>query len=393
MMTAETIRTFCDALEDEVIALTQELVRIKSYTHGEEDLVRFISSKMKSLGYDEVILDDFGNVVGRIGDGDTTILFDSHCDTVTVNDPDEWITDPFGGEIIDGKIYGRGSVDMKGAIAATIYAGYAVKKLSLHEGKTIYVSCSILEEDVEGEALIYLCEKNNINPDFAVICEPSSLKLALGHRGRAMITINSEGVSAHGSSPELGVNAIYKVKDIIGRIEKLESKLSADNNAGSITLSRIESRAVSLNAVPDQCKLYLDRRLEMGETEKTLGREMDALLEGTEAKWDIFEIIDRTWTGKSVSCKAFFPSWEIKEDHQLTRASIEAFNDATGKEATLFKWNFATNGIATAGILGIPTIGLGPGDPALAHCRDEYCEISEIVGALKFYTSLVKRLV
>ncbi|MCP3890115.1 MAG: YgeY family selenium metabolism-linked hydrolase [Desulfobulbaceae bacterium] len=391
-MTAETVRTFCNSLENEVIAFTQELVRIKSYTHDEEEIVKCISRKMISLGYDEIILDDFGNVAGRIGNGDTTILFDSHCDTVAVNDPEEWITDPFGGEIIDGKIYGRGSVDMKGAIAATIYAGYAIKELSLDEGKTIYVSCSILEEDLEGEALLYLCEKKSINPDFAVICEPSSLKLALGHRGRAMLTINTEGVSAHGSSPELGDNAIYKAQSIIGRIEKLQSKLSADNKAGSVTLSRIESRAVSLNAVPDHCKLYLDRRLEMGETEETVAKEMDALLKETEAQWDIFDITDKTWTGKSVSCKAFFLPWELKNDHPLTRASIEAFNDATGKDATLFKWNFSTNGFATASKLGIPTIGLGPGDPALAHCRDEHCEISEIVEAMKFYTSLVKRV-
>ena len=273
-MTAKTVESFCNALEDDVIAFTQELVRIKSYTHDEENIVRFICEKMKSLGYDDVILDDFGNVAGRIGNGATTILFDSHCDTVEVNDFDDWKSDPFGGEIIDGKIYGRGSVDMKGAIAATIYAAYAIKKLSLCEGKTIYVSCSILEEDIEGEGLLHLCAKNNINPDYVVICEPSSLKLAMGHRGRAMLTISTKGVSAHGSSPELGINAIYKAKTIIGRIEKLQSKLASDNKAGSVTMSRIESKAVSLNAVPDQCKLYLDRRLEMGETETTVANVM-----------------------------------------------------------------------------------------------------------------------
>jgi len=391
-MTATTVESFCSAIEDEVTAFTQELIKIKSYTHDEENIVRFIFVKMKSLGYDEVILDDFGNVAGRIGNGDTTILFDSHCDTVEVNDADDWKTDPFGGEIIDGKIYGRGSVDMKGAIAATIYAGYAIKKLSLCEGKTIYVSCSILEEDMEGEALLHLCAKNNINPDFAVICEPSSLKLALGHRGRAMLTISTQGVSAHGSSPELGINAIYKTKEIIGRIEKLQSKLSADDQAGSVTMSRIESRSVSLNAVPDRCKLYLDRRLELGETETSVAKEMDALIEGTDAKWHIYEMIDRTWTGKSVACKAFFPPWELKKDHRLTRASLKAFNDATGRETSLIKWNFSSNGFATAGKLNIPTIGFGPGNPALAHCRDECCDISEIVNALKFYISLVKRL-
>jgi len=391
-MTTQAIENFCNTLEDEVVSFTQELIRIKSYTHDEEEIVRYIGAKMKSLGYDEVIFDDFGNVAGRIGNGDTTILFDSHCDTVEANDPDEWKADPFGGEIIDGNVYGRGAVDMKGAIAAAVYAGYAMKTLSLCQGKTIYISCSILEEDIEGEALLHLCKKNNLSPNYVVICEPSALKLALGHRGRAMLTIQTEGVSAHGSSPELGVNAIYNAKDIIGRIEKLQSKLSSDSKAGSVTLSRIESNAVSLNAVPDQCKLYLDRRLELGETEISVTNEMDALIEGTQATWDIYEITDKTWTGKPVNSRAFYLPWEIEKDHFLTRACEKTFKDITGREPTLFKWNFSTNGFASASTLKIPTIGFGPGNPALAHCRDEYCDISEIIGALKFYTSLVNNL-
>ncbi len=391
-MATETIENVCNSLEDEVVGFTQELIRIQSTTHNEEKIVRYISEKMKSLDYDEVIIDDFGNVVGRIGNGDTKILFDCHCDTVEVNDPDEWQADPFGGEIIDGKVYGRGAVDMKGAIAAAVYAGYAIKKLSLCKGKSIFISCSILEEDVEGEALLYLCEKNDISPDFVVICEPSALKLALGHRGRAMLTITTEGVSSHGSSPELGVNAIYKTKNIIGRIEALQSSLAADNKSGSVTLSRIESTAVSLNAVPDQCKLYLDRRLEVGETEASVAEEMDALIEGAEATWEIYEIEDKTWTGKSVNCSAFFLPWELKEDHLLTRSSIKAFNEAIGGEPTLFKWNFSTNGFASASKMKIPTIGIGPGNPALAHCRDECCDISQIVQAFKFYTSIVNHL-
>ena len=391
-MTSCSVKKFCSTLEKEVIAFARELVKIKSYTHDEEKIVRYIGEKVQSLGYDEVILDDFGNVTGRIGSGDSVILFDSHCDTVAVTDADNWKADPFGGDIIDGKLYGRGAADMKGAIAAAVYAGYAIKKLSLAEGKTIYVTCSILEEDIEGEALLYLCKKNNIHPDFAVICEPSSLNLALGHRGRAMLTIRTKGVSAHGSSPELGENAIYKTKEIIGRIERLQSRLSADDTAGSVTLSRIESNAASLNAVPDQCLLYLDRRLETGETQAVVAEEMDRLVQGIDATWEIYSLSDRTWTGKSVSCKAFFPPWELPGDHALTQTGIKAFHESTGRQASLIKWNFSTNGFATAGRLGVPTIGFGPGNPEMAHRRDEYCHISDIIEALAFYTALVKNL-
>ena len=391
-MNRENVNDFFKNLEGDITAFAQELIRTKSYTHDEGAVVQLISEKMKSLGYTEVIRDDFGNVAGRIGNGDTTILFDSHCDTVEVNDPEEWTADPFGGEIIDGKIYGRGTVDMKGAIAATVYAGYVIKQLSLDKGKSVYISCSIMEEDIEGEALLYLCEKNNIHPDYVVICEPSSLKLATGHRGRAMLTIDTEGISAHGSSPELGDNAIYKVKDIIGRIEDLQARLSADSTAGSVTLSRIESQAVSLNAVPDKCKLYLDRRLELGEDEAYVTAEMNRLTDGTDTRWDIHEIRDRTWTDKPVSCRAFFNPWELNEDHKLAQVSIRTYRETSGKTAELFKWNFSTNGFASAGKLGIPTIGFGPGNPALAHCRNECCAVSEIIEAFKFYTLLVHNL-
>ena len=198
-------------LQAELIEFTQSLVRIKSMSGQEQEIIKFIEQKMKALGYDEVTIDAMGDVLGRIGNGAKTILFDSHVDTVAVNDEAQWEVPPFSGDIIDGRLYGRGSVDMKSSIAAAMYAGALAKKQGLASGKTIYVSGTVFEEDCDGENLKYLFKELNLRPNYVVICEPSNNQIALGHKGKAQISIKTRGVSAHGSAPEKGINAIYEM--------------------------------------------------------------------------------------------------------------------------------------------------------------------------------------
>lgn len=388
----EQIKELLEEIRPDLIKFAQEIIRIKSYTEQEEALAMFIKNKMIELGYDDVIVDKLGNVVGVIGNGPTKVLFDSHIDTVEVNDASEWSVGPFSGSIVDGKLYGRGAVDMKGAVAATVYAGYAIKKLGLDEGKTVYISTSVMEEDYDGEPLYYLCKENDIKPDFAIICEPSSLNLALGHKGRALIKVNIEGVSAHGSAPEKGVNAVYKMNIIIKRVEELGKKfMEMKGEKGSLALTKIESEAVSINAIPPKCSIYLDRRLIIGEDREFIAKEMDELLAGTDATWEIYDEVGKSWTGENLVLHSFLPAWEIDKEHRLTKACISAFSELRGKEPKMFKWDFCTNGVATAK-LGIQTIGIGPGDAKLAHTRDENCPVSEIIEAFEFYTNLMSHL-
>lgn len=389
----QAIEQKIEALRDDLIAFTQAVIQTKSLTSEEGSLAQLIREKMEALGYDEVVTDPMGNVIGRIGHGETKILFDSHMDTVEVNDAEEWIAYPFGGEIFDGKIYGRGTVDMKSALAATVYAGHAIKSLGLDEGKTIYVSASVMEEDYDGEALHYILTEGGYMPDYVVICEPSSLGIALGHRGRALLKVETEGVSAHGSAPEKGDNAVYHMGGLIGRIEALSDELIAKTGEkGSIALTKIESQSVSLNAIPDKCTLYLDRRLIIGEDKAYIGNEMDELLEGTHATWEVFDVQGRSYTGMDVVLHSFLPAWEIAPDHPLTLGASEAYRKIFDEDPHLFKWDFCTNGVASMGKCKIPTIGFGPGDPKLAHKRDEHCHISEIIGACSFYTALTVTL-
>ena len=159
---------------------------------------------MKELGYDEVTVDSMGNVIGRIGEGEKSILFDSHVDTVEVNDEKEWDVPPFSGEIVNGQLHGRGSVDMKSSIAASIYAGAIAKERGLNAGKTVYVSCTVFEEDCDGENLKHLFKELDLRPDYVVICEPSNNKIVLGHKGKLQVSIKTRGISAHGSAPGKG---------------------------------------------------------------------------------------------------------------------------------------------------------------------------------------------
>lgn len=378
--------------KEELIRFTQDLVRIKSYSGEEEEIIRFIEKKMKDLGYDEVIIDDMGNVLGRIGHGAKVIMFDSHVDTVEVKDEEQWDYPPFSGEIVDGKLYGRGSVDMKSSAAASIFAGAIAKRLGLDEGKTILVSCTVFEEDCDGENLRHLFRQLSIRPDYFITCEPSENKIVTGHKGKAQISIRTYGVSAHGSAPEKGKNAIYEMAEIIQRVEKTNEELmKKEGPRRTLVMSKISSVAVSLNAVPSECEAYLDRRIVVGETEDMIRKEMDSIIEGKDASWKIGTIHRKSWTGMDIKYEPFHLAWEIDLKHELSRACIKAYEESFGESPEFDYWDFSTNAVTTVS-MGIPTIGFGPGEYKLAHCRNENCEVSQITDACSFYAALIHKL-
>ena len=388
------LKSAMEEVRQELIDFEQKLIRIPSRTCHEEDAARLVLAEMQKLGYDEAKIDSYGNVMGRMGDGPKKILFDAHLDVVDALDADEWEHGPFSGDIVDGEIWGRGTVDTKSSVVAMVYGAFLMKKLGYLEGKSIYVSASLMEEDYDGELLDRAMTENDLlHPAFAVIGEPSNLKIARGHRGRAMYVITTEGVSAHGSEPQTGVNAVYKMQDLIGRVDELNKQLQAgEGETGSVALTRIESRSASLNAVPDQCRIYLDRRLTLGESEDNVAEEMDKLITGTDAGWEVYSSSGTTWTGKEVVLRCFLPAWEEPEESLLTQTGIKAYKEVFGRVPELFKWNFATNGFACAGRYHVPTIGFGPGDYILAHQKNERCRLEDIIYASMFYAILVKML-
>jgi len=377
----------------ELIEFTQSLVRIKSVSGQEEKIVKFIEKKMNAFGYDEVIIDSMGNVVGRIGHGEKAIMFDSHIDTVEVKDEEKWDVPPFSGNIVDGRLYGRGSVDMKSGAAASIYAGAIAKNLGFDSGKAIYVSCSVFEEDCHGENLKHLFKELNFKPNYMIICEPSDNKISLGHKGKAQISIKTHGISAHGSAPEKGINAIYEMAEIIQRVEKTNVELmKKDGPKGTLVMSRISSTGASLNAVPSECEAYLDRRMVPGETEDAIKKEMDQIIKGKNATWEVGTLYRKSWTGMDITYEPFHLAWKIDLHHELTRACIAAYHENFGSDPAEYDfWDFSTNAVTPVS-MGIPTIGFGPGEYKLDHMHNEHCKVNQIINACSFYTRIIHKI-
>ena len=199
-----------EAEKENLFALILRLIQIKSYSGEEKEIIEFIVSKMKEFGFEEAYSDSFGNAIGKIGEGPVKIMFDAHVDTVKVTETEVWAHPPFAGEIENGKMYGRGVVDEKPAMAGFMIAGKVLKQIYGSELPfTLYIVGSVLEEDVDGYPLYHIIQNERIRPDYVVLGEPTNLQVYRGQRGRMEVKITATGKSAHGAHNHKGINAIY----------------------------------------------------------------------------------------------------------------------------------------------------------------------------------------
>lgn len=380
-------------LESEVTRFLQDIVRIPSPSGKEKAVIERIQKEMQAIGYDEIKVDGLGNLWGRIGSGPRVLVIDGHCDVVDVGNPDLWTVDPFGAEIKDGMIYGRGSCDQKGGVASAVYAGKILKEIGVPDDVTLWVVASIMEEDCEGLAWKYLIEEEKLRPDAVLITEPTNLNIYRGHRGRLEIKVKTEGVSCHGSAPERGVNAIYKMAPIIQEIEQLHSLLKDDPflGKGSVTIAEVKSTSPSLCAVSDSCTVHLDRRLTAGETIESSLAEIRNLpsFEKNGAKGLVPEYQAASYTGKVYPMQSYFPTWVLDEDHDLLKTAVSSYNNLFDSQPKVDKWTFSTNGVGIMGLYQIPTVGFGPGNEVYAHSPDERIPIDHLVKAMAFYVEFV----
>lgn len=366
----------------------------KGSPSGEEgEVARLVAAEMERLGL-IVETDEFGNVTGAIEAGPgPCVLVDSHMDTVGVTDPAAWSHSPEG-ERADGRIYGRGAMDMKGPLAAAIY-GIAALKGRLRRGRVV-VSATTAEELVEGPMLERVAER--VKPDFAVICEATSLKVARGQRGRAEIRVEASGRSTHSSRPDLGVNAAQAMVDIVQSLRDVEPPAHEVLGQGILVLTDIISRPYpGLSVVPDRCVATFDRRTLPGESEQSIlqpvQRTIDRALSDTKATGTVSIAEDdfETYTGKRVRAPNFAPAWYFDEQTAVVRGALAGLQRA-GLVPEITHYAFCTNGSGTAGRLGIPTVGFGPGDEELAHRVDEYIETSQLVAGARGYAAIAEML-
>jgi putative selenium metabolism hydrolase len=390
-----TTKYYDDAMnvKADLIRFMQDIIRIPSLSSEEGAVIQRIRDEMLRLHYDEVTVDPMGNLLGRIGSGPRVIALDGHVDTVDVGDPSLWDRDPHSGDIEDGILYGRGTSDMKGGVASSVYAGGILKKKGIPDEVTLYVTATVQEEDCDGLCWQYIVNEDELRPDLVVITEPTSLRIYRGHRGRMELEVHTSGVSCHGSAPERGVNAVYKMAGIIADIEKLNERLEPRDplGKGTVTISDIRSTSPSLCAVADGCTIHLDRRLTMDETEDTSVAEILALpsVQDAAATVTVLDYAVPSYSGLTYPTRKYYPTWETPESEPAVQAARTAYRQAFGEEPEVGYWTFSTNGVATAGMHDIPTIGFGPGHEHFAHAPNEQTEIEHLVCCAAFYTALV----
>ncbi len=387
MNLSEKIFSLAKKYENYTAQNLSKLIQLKSLSSGEKDVADLINKMMDEAGFDETRIDGLGNIIGKIGNGKKIIAIDGHIDTVDVGNIDNWNFDPFSGEIKDGYIHGRGSVDQTGGPAAFITAGKILKEIGIDNDVTIYFIGSVMEEDCDGLCWKYILEEDKIKPDCVIITEPTNLNIYRGHRGRMEIEVSFYGLSAHGSAPERGKNAIYMASKASLEIEKLNDRLIKDDflGKGSVTISEIVSSSPSLCAVSDFCKIHLDRRLTKGEDKKLALDQIEEIVKGMNAKVQLLNYKEKAYTGLEYGMEKYYPTWVLEENHPVIQTGVKAYEKLFGGNPVIDKWTFSTNGVVINGVYNIPVIGFGPGNEVMAHAPNEKVPVEHLVNASAFY--------
>ncbi|MDR0354961.1 MAG: YgeY family selenium metabolism-linked hydrolase [Deltaproteobacteria bacterium] len=379
-----------------VADLAGELIRLPSYSGQEGQVAQAIGDFMKRNGFDDVHVDRYGSVTGTIrGDeAGPSLLYDGHIDTVPVPDESAWTRAPFGGEIVDQKLYGRGASDMKGAVAAMLVAAALFKKGNQGRFKgQLSVAGVVHEECFEGIAAREISAR--VNPDLVVIGEASELNLKIGQRGRAEIVCQTRGVPAHSANPDKGVNAVELMFDLFKEIAKIEAPTHPTLGRGVLVLTDIISNPYpGASVVPSLCRATYDRRLLVGETKESVlapllkvKAELEKNRKNFQADVFLAQGKEQCHTGNVIEGERFFPGWVYDEKEEFVQKALQALQ-SVGLTPSLTQYSFCTNGSHYAGEKGIKTIGFGPSRENLAHTIDEHVELSQLHLAAEGYLAL-----
>jgi len=367
----------------------RDMIAIPSESCQEKDVIQRIEKEMRSVGFDKVDIDPMGNIIGTIGSGKRLIAFDAHIDTVGIGNVENWEHDPYQGFEDDEVIIGRGASDQEGGMAAMVYAGKIIKDLGLEEDYTLLMTGTVQEEDCDGLCWQYLIEESHIRPEFVVSTEPTSCRIHRGQRGRMEIKVAVSGVSAHGSAPERGDNAIFKMAPILAELQELHGKLKHDPflGKGSLTVSEIFFTSPSRCAVADSCTISVDRRLTVGETWESALEEIRGLpsVKRHEAEVSMYDYNRPAYTGLVYPIQCYFPAWTLAEEHAACQTLVKAYTYLFAEKPVIDKWTFSTNGVSIMGRYGIPCVGFGPGHEDQAHAPNERTWKSELVKAAAMY--------
>lgn len=425
------INAAAEGYKADMTRFLRDLVKIPGESCGEKGHVMRIKEEMEKLGFDKVQIDPMGNILGFMGSGQTLIGFDAHIDTVGIGNRDNWEFDPYEGYETDSEIGGRGTSDQLGGIVSAVYGAKIMKDLGLLNDKfQVVVTGTVQEEDCDGLCWQYIIHEDKVRPEFVVSTEPTDGGIYRGQRGRMEIRVDVKGISCHGSAPERGDNAIYKMADILQDIRALNENDAADETQikglvkmldeiynpeweearflgrGTVTTSEIFFTSPSRCAVADSCSVSLDRRMTAGETWESCLDEIRALPSvkkyGDDVKVSMYEYSRPSWTELVYPIECYFPTWVIPKDHKVTKALEDAYKGLYGEERQgndvtsqlrksrplTDKWTFSTNGVTIMGRNNIPCIGFGPGAEAQAHAPNERTWKDDLVRCAAVYAAL-----
>ena len=417
--------------EADMSAFLRDIVRYPGESCDEKAHIDRIAQEMRKLAFDKVEIDPQGNVLGYMGAGSTLIGFDAHIDNVGIGNIDNWDFDPYEGYETETEIGGRGVSDQLGGIVSAVYGARIMKDLGLLSDRyQVLVTGTVQEEDCDGLCWQYIINEDKVRPEFVVSTEPTDGGIYRGQRGRMEIRVDVQGVSCHGSAPERGDNAIYKLADILQDVRALNENDDADGTEvkglvkmlnekynpqwkeaiflgrGTVTVSEIFFTSPSRCAVADSCAVSLDRRMTAGETWESCLDEIRALPSvkkyGDDVTVSMYTYDRPSYTGCVYPIECYFPTWVIPEDHRVTKALEEAYKGLYGerrlgnpeteglrKDRPLTdKWTFSTNGVSIMGRNGIPCIGFGPGAEAQAHAPNEKTWKDDLVRCAAVYAAL-----
>ena len=392
MLDFNAIKKAAEGYKADMTMFLRDLIRLPGESCGEKNVAARIVKEMKKVGFDEAGIDKMGNVLGYMGKGKTLIAFDGHIDTVGVGNRANWKFDPYEGFETETEIGGRGASDQLGGPVAAVYGAKIMKDLKLLNDKyRVMVTGTVQEEDCDGLCWQYIIREEKIKPEFVVITEPTDGNIYRGQRGRMEIRVEVKGISCHGSAPERGDNAIYKMGEIIAEVKALNGKLKNDAflGKGTLAVSQIYFSSPSRCAVADMCAISIDRRLTWGETYQSALKEIAALptVKKYKAKVSMYKYDSPSYTGVVYPIDCYFPTWVIPEDAKPTRAMVKAFEGMFGKPK-VDKWTFSTNGVTIMGRNNIPCIGLGPGKENQAHAPNEKTWKADLVRCAAVYAAL-----
>ena len=425
-MEAAAVKRAAEAYLPQMTRFLRDLIAIPSESCEEEGVIRRTIREMEALGFDKVWIDPEGNALGYMGDGEKIIAFDGHIDTVGIGNRDNWTNDPYEGYETDDIIYGRGGSDQEGGVVSAVYGAKIMKDLGLiPAGYKILVTATVQEEDCDGLCWQYIHNEDGITPEFVVSTEPTDGGIYRGHRGRMEIRVDVAGVSCHGSAPERGDNAIYKMAEIVSEVKQLNENGCAETDAikglvkmlepefnpehyedarflgrGTCAVSQIFYTSPSRCAVADSCAISIDRRMTAGETWDSCLKEIEDLpaCKKYGAKVSMYMYDRPAWTGLKYETECYFPTWINKESAPHVQALADAHKALYGDKRVghpdamalrhrplIDKWTFSTNGVSIQGRYGIPCVGFGPGAESQAHAPNEITWKEDLVRCAAVY--------